>query len=188
MTRIPTLRTKRLILRAQRPDDTEALMAAFGDDDFSRYITRERRALTRMEAWRPIALVPGMWTVNGYGQWMVEERATGLPVGRLGPWYPDGWPGFEIGWSIFPGHQGKGYAVEGTVAAMIWVHEALGRDEVIHLIDPANAASEKVATRLGARLASTWDVPGGGVANIWSSRWEKFTKTEAYTNHLAGRA
>jgi len=186
MTFAPTLHTRRLILRAQRPSDTEPLMAAFGNDDYSRFITLGRRALTREEAWRPIATVPGMWSVNGYGQFMVEEKATGLAVGRLGPWQPEGWPDFEIGWSIFPEHCGKGYAAEGAAAALIWAHETLGRDHVIHLIDPANSASERVAEKLGATVTGTWEIPGGGTANVWTTTWQSFTQTEIYTNHLAG--
>ena len=188
MIDVPIVQTPRLILRGQRPDDTEPLMAAFADDGYSRFITREQRGLTRAEAWRPIATVPGMWAVNGYGQWMVEERATGLPVGRLGPWHPEGWPDFEIGWSIFPAHQGKGYAAEGAAAAFVWVHEVLGREHVIHLIDPANVASERVAAKLGAGVTGSWDIPGGGSVNVWTSRWESFKKTEVYANHLAAGA
>lgn len=184
----PTLHTPRLILRAQRPSDTEPLMAAFADEDYSRFITRDRRALTREEAWRPIATVPGMWAVNGYGQFMVEERATGLPVGGLGPWQPEGWPDFELGWSIFPGHQGEGYAAEGAAAAFVWAHETLGRDHAIHLIDPANVASERVAAKLGATVTGSWDIPGGWTANVWTTHWESFTQTEVYANHLAAGA
>jgi RimJ/RimL family protein N-acetyltransferase len=187
VTLAPTLHTRRLILRAQRPSDTEALMAAFADDAYARFITRDHRALTREEAWRPIATVPGMWSVNGYGQWMVEERATGLPVGRLGPWQPEGWPDFEIGWTIFPPHWGKGYAVEGAAAAFVWAHDKLGRDYAIHLIDPANIASERVAAKLGGRITGTWEIPGGWTANVWTTDWESFTETEVYANHpLAG--
>ena len=185
MTEIPTLHTSRLILRAQRPDDTETLMAAFADEGYSRFITREQRALTRVEAWRSIAIVPGMWAANGYGQWMVDERATGLAVGRLGPWQPEGWPDFEIGWSIFPSHWGKGYAAEGAAATLIWAHETLGRDHVIHLIDPANLASERVARKLGATITGSWDTPLGGTVNIWTTRWKSFTQTEVYANQRA---
>jgi len=188
MTEIPTLHTERLILRAQRPDDTETLMAAFADDEFSRFITREGRGLSREEAWRPIALMAGSWAASGHGQFMVDERATGLPVGRLGPWNPEGWPDFEIGWSIFPEHQGKGYAVEGAAAAIIWSHEALGRQHVIHLIDPRNAASERVATVLGGEMTDEWVSPSGIEARIWTTRWDRFVETEAYRRHVAAAA
>lgn len=183
---VPVLHTARLTLREQRPSDTEPLMAAFADEEFSRFITREGRALTRVEAWRPIAFVPGSWAVSGYGQWLVEERATGLPVGRIGPWEPEGWPGFEIGWSIFPGHQRQGYAVEGAAAAFSWVHDALGRDEVIHLIDPRNIASERVASALGAEPTGSWSLPGhDDPVRVWTSHWARFTATEAWRRHVA---
>lgn len=185
MTDIPTLHTRRLLLRAQRPDDTEALMEAFADDNFSRFITREQRGLSRTEAWRPISLVAGSWTANGYGNWMVEEKESGQPVGRLGPWRPAGWPDFEIGWSIFPQHQGKGYAAEGAAAALVWAHETLGRDYVIHLIDPANRASERVAARLGATMTGSWEIPDHDKVNIWTTRWESFTQTDIYQNQLS---
>ncbi len=189
MTEVPVLHTPRMLLRGQRPDDTEPLMAAFADEGYARFITREHRPLTREEAWRPIATVPGMWAVSGYGQWIAEERDSGLAVGRLGPWQPEGWPDFEIGWTIFPQHQGKGYAVEGAAAAFVWAHEALGRDHAIHLIDPANVASERVAQKLGAAITGSWDIPGGGgPVNIWTTRWKSFTQTEVYANHLSAAA
>jgi RimJ/RimL family protein N-acetyltransferase len=185
MTEIPTLQTQRLILRGQRPSDTEALTTAFADHNFSRFITYEKRGLDRVEAWRPIALGAGSWAVRGFGQWIVEERKTGLPVGRIGPWMPEGWPDFEIGWSVFPQHQGKGYAVEAATAAMIWAHEALDRDYVIHLIDPANSASQRVAIALGAERTGLWQVPTGEEVPIWTTRWDRFVETEAYRRHLA---
>lgn len=185
MTGIPTLHTARLILRAQRPDDTEPLIAAFADDDFARFITREKRGLDRTEAWRMVALGAGSWAAMGFGQWIAEERATGLAVGRIGPWAPEGWPGFEIAWSVFPPYQSKGYAVEGAAAAIIWAHEALGRDHVIHLIDPGNKASERVAAALGGAYSRTWTVPTGETVPVWTTRWERFVETLAYANQVA---
>ena len=34
---------------------------------------------------------------------VVEEKASGKYVGRVGPWSPPGWPGFEVGWGIANG-------------------------------------------------------------------------------------
>jgi RimJ/RimL family protein N-acetyltransferase len=179
MDPVPILRTDRLILRGQRPSDTEPLMRAYEQDGFARHITTQKRALSRTEAWAAIALVAGTWPTSGYGQWIVEERASSEPVGRVGPWAPEGWPDFEIGWAIFPWSQSKGYAVEAAAAAMVWVHEALGRDHVVHLIDPLNPASERVAQALGAEVTGIWDSPLCPGARIWTTRWQHFTATEA---------
>lgn len=176
---VPTLHTDRLILRGHRPADTDALMGAYADDHFSRFITRQGRGLSRDEAWWAIAMVAGSWATSGHGMWIAEERASGEAVGRIGPWAPEGWPGFEIAWAVFPDHQGKGYAVEGAAAAVVWAHEALGRERVIHLIDPRNRASERVAAALGAEISGTWDSPLGTKANIWTTRWDRFVETPA---------
>nr|MDQ4088262.1 GNAT family N-acetyltransferase [Pseudomonadota bacterium] len=106
-------------------------------------------------------------------------------VGRIGPWAPPGWPDFEIGWAVFPEHQGKGFATEGAAAAVVWACKALGRDYVIHLIDPANAPSERVATALGAEVTGTWDSPLAHGAKVWTTRWERFVATPAYQRHVA---
>ena len=188
MTAIPTLETERLILREQRQADTGPLTAALAKDEFARFITRERRGLTQEEAWRGLAIVAGSWPVSGYGQWIVEERSTGAVVGRIGPWAPPGWPDFEIGWAIVPEHQGKGFAVEGAAAAVVWAHEALGRDYVIHLIDPLNAPSERVAAALGAEVTGIWDSPLAHGARIWTTRWDRFTATAAHVRYVAAVA
>ena len=185
MVPVPTLRTDRLILREHRPEDTEHLMRAYAVDEFAYHITRQKRALDRAEAWAAIALVAGSWPVSGYGQWIVEEQASGLPVGRVGPWVPEGWPDFEIGWAIFPWSQGQGYAVEAAAAALVWVREAFARDHVIHLIDPLNAASERVAIALGAEVTGVWDSPLCPGVRIWTTPWDRFVATPAGRRTLA---
>lgn len=54
------------------------------------------------EAGRVIASVEGYWGWRGFSLMAVIERATGLLVGRVGPWMPHGWPDIEIGWTIHP--------------------------------------------------------------------------------------
>ena len=42
----------------------------------------------------------GSWALNGFGMFSVIEKASGLWLGRIGPWRPDGWPGNEVGWGL----------------------------------------------------------------------------------------
>lgn len=185
MIPVPTVETPRLTLRAHRPSDKPAIFAAYADERFSRFITREQRALTAEEAWRTAAMLPGGWALNGFGLWLAEERATGEPAGVVGPWEPEGWPAFEIGWMIFPPHWGKGFATEAAAAAFRWAHEALGKDEVIHLIDPANGPSEGVARKLGSQPSEgRKEFPNGTIARIWRTRWEDFQRSEAHASLL----
>jgi len=81
----------------------------------------------------------------------VLEKSSGRWLGQAGPWKPEGWPGNEVGWSFHPDAWGKGYATEAAATAIDWAFGHLGWDAVIHCIDPANAASQALARRLGSR-------------------------------------
>lgn len=101
------------------------------------------------ESWRQLATVAGHWILRGYGLWAVERRDDGVLVGRVGLWNPEGWPGLELGWTLARHAWGHGYATEAARAAMEWAWTALGAEELISIITPDNAASIRVAERLG---------------------------------------
>jgi RimJ/RimL family protein N-acetyltransferase len=107
-------------------------------------------ALPEAMAWRQLAAITGAWSLRGFSMFSVLERDTGLWVGRIGPWMPQGWPGTEVGWGLAPAAMGKGYGVEAATACMDWVVDHLGWTDIIHIIDPANTPSEQLAARLGS--------------------------------------
>ncbi|MXO65726.1 GNAT family N-acetyltransferase [Altericroceibacterium endophyticum] len=185
MFTIPVLETERLTLRGFQPSDKQPFVEAMGKDEFARTITREGRGLSPDEAWRAMAMVNGSWSLDGFGNWVVELRETGQPIGRLGPFSPPGWPGFEVGWAIFPEFQRRGYAAEGVAAALIWCQEVLGRDPIIHCILKGNAGSEALAARLGAEPVRDWQPPWGGDVTIWETRREAFIQSIPYQRHIA---
>lgn len=109
------LETDRLILRrVDAARDFEAWAKAMADPDTVRYTVG--KTMSRAEAWRSMAGVVGHWEIRGYGFFSVESKQTGEWVGRVGPWFPEGWPEPEIGWTISPDHLRKGYATEAALA------------------------------------------------------------------------
>src|SRR3546814_3902039 len=92
----------------------------------------------------------GAWTIQGFSMFSVIEKSSGQWIGRLGPWHPEGWPGTEVGWGLARSAWGKGYALEGCIAAIDWTFDQLGWDEMIHSIHPDNHASQALAQRLGS--------------------------------------
>src|SRR5262245_10650028 len=98
-----TLETDRLTLAQFRETDLEADLDAYadmcGDAEVMRYIAAGQ-PLNRADSWRSMATMLGHWQLRGYGQWAVEERASGEMVGRIGCWNPEGWPGIEVGWML----------------------------------------------------------------------------------------
>jgi RimJ/RimL family protein N-acetyltransferase len=148
----PVLETARLLLRMPKLEDFERYAELFADEEASRHIGGQ---LARGAAWRRFLQMPGAWVLQGFAMFSVVEKASGQWVGQIGPWHPDGWPGNEIGYAFHPSAWGRGYAVESAVAAIDWAFDALGWDDIIHCISPENAASKKVAQRLGSRLRRT---------------------------------
>ncbi len=142
------LETIRLYLRPPRAEDFEPWAALVADTAATEFLGGPQ---PRATAWRGFMAMAGAWSLQGFAMFSVVEKSTGRWVGRVGPWHPDGWPGTEVGWSIVHDCWGRGYATEAAAATVEWAFDALGWDDVIHVIDPRNAASQAVARKLGAR-------------------------------------
>jgi RimJ/RimL family protein N-acetyltransferase len=170
----PTLETARLLLRPPREEDLDGWAELMGDPEAARFIGGVQ---SRPLAWRAMATMTGSWALKGFGMFSVIEKESGRWVGRLGPWQPEGWPGTEVGWGLRRDAWGKGYATEGSAAAIRWAFDTLGWSEVIHCIDPGNAGSARVAERLGStlrgqgRMAPPYDDPP---VDIWFQTREQW--------------
>jgi RimJ/RimL family protein N-acetyltransferase len=146
---VPRLTTPRLVLRGFKESDLEAYAEMMADPQVTRYLG-DGRPLPRSEAWRQLAFLVGHWALRGFGVWAVEEREGGTLVGRIGCLEPEGWPGFEVAYTLARPFWGRGYAREGAQAALAFARDTLGREEIISIIRPANVASIRVAESLGA--------------------------------------
>jgi RimJ/RimL family protein N-acetyltransferase len=166
VTDVPRLDTDRLTLRAFHEHDFDAYAAMMADPDVTRFLA-DGRPLSRVDAWRQMAMFAGHWALRGFGVWAVEERASGAFVGRIGCFEPEGWPDFEIAYTLARHAWGRGYAREGAAAALAHARDVLGRDRIVSVIRPGNAGSVRVATSLGAVYERT--VPFyGDVADVYA--------------------
>jgi RimJ/RimL family protein N-acetyltransferase len=156
---IPELTTERLRLRALRNEDFDAYARIHADAEVMQFLSASG-PLSREDAWRSMAMLVGHWHLRGFGFWAVEELATGELVGRVGFHQPEGWPDFEIGWTIAREHWGKGYATEAARRALDYGFHEMDRAHVISLIHPDNARSIAVAKRLGETLEGEFEIKG----------------------------
>jgi RimJ/RimL family protein N-acetyltransferase len=156
------LETERLRLRAFRNEDLDAYAPMCADPEVMRYLGTGV-PLSRGEAWRSMAGFLGHWALRGYGMWALEEKATGAFVGRAGFLNPEGWPGFELGWTLGRAHWGRGYATEAARRALDFAFRELEQPRVISLIRPGNEASKRVAERLGQAPSREIELLGGPV-------------------------
>lgn len=160
---IPTLQTDRLTLRAP----TEADFPPFRDFYAGARSQFVGGPLTAEQSWRMLAMEIGHWWLKGFGRFVVAEKSTGTPVGLVGPFFPHGWPEPELGWDLFDGHEGKGYATEAAAATRDWAYETLGWTTAISLVKPANLASARLAERLGAVLDGDFTHERHGLMQVW---------------------
>lgn len=157
MTPLPTLKirtlaTSRLKLRAPRMEDWPAY-AAFMATDRAAYMDGPH---PQVVAWGMFCHDVALWSLVGHGSLMIEARegesAAGQCIGQVslnaGPLFPER----ELGWLLYPGFEGNGYALEAATAMRNWAFETLRLETLVSYIHPENTASLRLAEKLGAVL------------------------------------
>lgn len=159
----PVIETERLRLREPRFENFEAEVAFFASER-SQFVGGP---LPRHQVWSTITGLIGHWALRGYGFFGVEDKVTGEYYGRVGPWFPEGWPEPEIGWSLMANGEGRGLAHEAALAARKFAYETLGWTTAISLILPGNTRSIRLAERLGAVFEGDYTHPKFGEVPIY---------------------
>jgi RimJ/RimL family protein N-acetyltransferase len=144
--------TGRLVARSFVPADAEAFAAYRGDPDVARYQSwsdftlDDARAFVRsLQGEQPG--IPGNWF-----QIALESRADGVLVGDLAFHIDeDEQRQAEIGFTLAPAQQGRGFGTEAATALLDWAFPTFGLHRVIAIVDVANTASSALLERLGFR-------------------------------------
>jgi RimJ/RimL family protein N-acetyltransferase len=147
--------TERLTLRPPGPGDGAGYRALLTDPVIGQWL--------RPQPMRPFAPADGdlwlgedegHWERFGFGPWAVLERGSGDYLGRVGLRWTDigDQAGIEVLWAIDPGRHGEGFAPEAAAAALDLAGD-LELDEVFAMILPINAASLRVAEKIGLERA-----------------------------------
>lgn len=164
----PVLETSRLLLRGRTVDDFPAYAAIWREPEVARFTSI--KPLSEEEAWIKFVRMEGLWALTGYGFWLVEEIATGAVIGEigvadfkrgLGPLLDDK-P--EFGWVLSSKVHGRGYAKEAVAASLAWAEEKFGDAVFACIIDPANAASIRVAEAYDFRRVGSAPYKGIDIA------------------------
>lgn len=161
----PELLTPRLRLRPLGSADFPAFAAMSADAEAMHFIGAGGPQPADL-AWRSLAMLIGHWTLRGYGQWALEERATGAFVGRAGLLYLEGFPEPEMAWMLARPHWGRGLAEEAVRATLQDAHTTHGIHRPISMIRAGNRRSQALAQRLGAQREGEIDFMGGPI-EVW---------------------
>ena len=153
-------------MRPFEPEDAEAVFAVFADPEVGRWVGGAHTTIDRSRDL--IDLNRRHVERHGFGMWAVERE--GELIGEAGVQLLErAGPEIEIGWTIGRPWWGRGYATEAARAWLDVARTVLGFDEVIATVLPGNAASRRVAQKVGMHFAGHRHVHGGE-HEIWAIR------------------
>lgn len=154
--------TERLALRALDAGDGSLLAELYSDPEVARHIGGD--GLDRVAAERQAQKFASVWDQRGYGQSIVCDRFTGTVMGRVGlhPW--EEWGEVELGWVLARCYQGRGLAHEAARAWLEWGRREGVAQALTAVIQPGNAASIRLAERLGFRFERSDQTPWNPVS------------------------
>lgn len=159
----PTLHTARLVLRPLKVADFAAY-SRFLATERSRFMGGPHDAKT---AWSWFCNDTAQWALLDTGALMITRHGDDTAIGQVaichGPIFPEP----ELGWFLFDGAEGQGFATEAAGALRDWGFGPRALDTMVSYVDPANTASARLAERLGARIDPMADTPGNEPTQVW---------------------
>jgi RimJ/RimL family protein N-acetyltransferase len=151
------IETERLILRPHGIDDFADVVSLWNEPIVSRYTSGDISE-TPEQCWHRLLRYRGLWSLLGFGYFVITEKQTGTYLGEAGladvhRFISPSMFGFaEAGWALLPSDWGKGYAQEAMKAIFDWYEATLNPRPVVCIINPENEASIKLAKKIGFRI------------------------------------
>jgi RimJ/RimL family protein N-acetyltransferase len=151
---MPSLETRRLLLRPLQADDLDALAPLHAECSFWQYPLR--RGQTTAETGDFLDGVLDHYATHDFGFAAVVDQVSGDLTGWAGlsvpAFLPEVMPAVEVGWRLGPAWRGRGYATEAGAAWVEWGFKSLGLDRIVSIFEPTNVASGRVMKKLGFDL------------------------------------
>ena len=146
------LETDRLFLRKMRLDDLNALLKIFTDPKVMASFGGELFARDQMQRWLDSNLAHQ--AQHGYGLFAVIHKANGELIGDCGLEHMElkEKQETELGYDFRSAYWNRGLATEAATAVRTFAFEALQLPRLISLIRTGNAASRRVAEKVGMTL------------------------------------
>ncbi|MFE0181231.1 GNAT family N-acetyltransferase [Streptomyces olivaceus] len=139
------IETERLLMRPLRVEDADAFVALHEDERVNQFVG----AYSNQQAVKRLELIERQWAERGHGLCAVELKLSGEFIGRCGLNFWEVFEEVELGWTLKAEAWGRGYATEAARACAEWGFATLDSDYFTAMIRPGNAASVRVAERLG---------------------------------------
>ena len=152
-----TIETARLLIRAARAADAEALYRCFSDAEQMKYwSTLPHTTMAETQNWVESMLSNPR---NGVLDFIIVEKATSTPIGKIGIW-----SGMEIGFMVARTHWRRGLVSEALEAVLPILFAHPGIETIFADVDPRNEASIGILKKFGfletGRRERTFEIGG----------------------------
>ena len=147
--------TRRLRIRELTTDDAEFILGLVNQPSFLANIG-DKGVRNVKDAQRFI--LDGPWASHrdrGYGQFMVELKDGGEPIGVCGILYRGSLDVSDVGCAFLPGYWRQGFAYEAAGAVIEYGRANLGLERIVGLTSEENVASIKLLEKLGMKFEMT---------------------------------
>lgn len=147
--------TRRTTLRELTPEDAAFILDLVNQPSFLANIgDKGVRTIEDAEEF----ILDGPWRrgqPDGYGQFLVELKSDGRPIGVCGLLYRERLDVSDVGCAFMPEFWRQGYALETATAVMEYGRSVLGVDKIVGLTAEHNHASIALLGKLGMRFEKT---------------------------------
>jgi RimJ/RimL family protein N-acetyltransferase len=178
MTTAPTIAATGVTLTPVTDDDAPEWLA--GEDPEQVAAFEFPRAGTMTDVRNAITNWRAAWTDDGsIRHWALRtvpdvQLAGGVELRALGSW-----DAVNLSYVIFPAFRQRGFATSAARAAIAYAFDVLGATEISLEILQGNAASRRVAQKLGAR----WVGLSPSHAGSTFDRWRIDASSDAWSSH-----
>lgn len=146
------LDTERLSLRRLTVDDAPVVLELLNDPDFLRFVG-DKGVRTLADARDYISSGPlASYHRYGFGLWLIELKASVVPVGICGLLKREALPDADLGFALLPRYRSVGYALESASAVLQYGREVLGLGRIVAIADSDNSASIRILEKIGMRF------------------------------------
>jgi RimJ/RimL family protein N-acetyltransferase len=159
------LTTSRLRLRPWRDEDLAPFAALNADPRVREFFPTVQ---THQESADSMRSIRDHWDRRGFGLWAVEVLGGAPFIGFIGLSVPSFdapfTPCVELGYRLAFDHWGRGYATEGSRAALEFGFVTISLSEIVAMTAAGNERSRRVMERLGMRRTPTDDFDHPNIA------------------------
>jgi RimJ/RimL family protein N-acetyltransferase len=143
------IETERLRLRQLTVEDAEFILTLLNQPSFIQNVG-DKGVRTLDDSRSYIVNGPrASYEQFGFGLWLVETKASNIPVGVCGLLRREVLEDVDIGYALLPEFWSNGYALESSLGVMSYARKDLGLKRVLAITTADNRSSIRLLDKLG---------------------------------------